>query len=62
MKEPAGGDFTLFEHRTVAILYFTTGNEVCMLGHTFDLSTARPKWRLDGLVLSGSLLYSLFDA
>ncbi|WAR14546.1 OPSX-like protein, partial [Mya arenaria] len=25
MKEPAGGDFTLFEHRTVALLYFTAG-------------------------------------
>ena len=26
-----------------------------------DLSTARPKWRLDGLALSGLLLYSLVN-
>ena len=28
---------------------------------TIDLSTARPKWRLDGPALSGHLLYSLVN-
>ena len=29
--------------------------------NSIDLSTARPKWRLDGLALSGHLLYSLVN-
>jgi len=29
--------------------------------HVIDLSTARPKWRLDGPALSGHLLYSLVN-
>ena len=29
--------------------------------HQIDLSTARPKWRLDGPALSGRLLYSLVN-
>jgi len=43
--------------------YLTDGNS-CEYDHikrkmTIDLSTARPKWRLDGPALSGHLLYSL---
>jgi len=32
-----------------------------LLEMLIDLSTARPKWRLDGLALSGHLLYSLVN-
>ena len=36
-------------------------HESDMIAYLFDLSTARPKWRLDGPVLSGHLLYSLVN-
>jgi len=39
-------------------LYYVTPNTVLS---KIDLSTARPKWRLDGPALSGHLLYSLVN-
>ena len=41
--------------RVVLLLYESTSSVVT------DLSTARPKWRLDGPALSGHVLYSLVN-
>jgi len=42
-------------------LYFKDNrkHESMCFGKTIDLSTARPKWHLDGPVLLGHLLFSL---
>ena len=49
--------YTLHQSQVYSVLYIY----VVVVVQPIDLSTARPKWRLDRQALSGQLLYSLVN-